>query len=339
MTTPCRLFRFLFILAACVASGPTTSQPFPSKPIRVIVPYAPGGAVDIIARRLAPALTESLGQTVIVDNRPGAFGTIGIGIGMKSPSDGYTIVMSDALAILRGTRDFAPVIRVAAMPYLLVVHPSLPARSIREFISLLKARPGEVSFGSPGTGTLPHLAGELFMHSTGTKMNHVPYKGAGQVFTDLIAARIVAAFVSTPSAAPFISSGKILALGITSERRSIALPNVPTIAESGVPGFQVSSSYGIIAPRNTPREIVARLNNEIQKSLAKPEIVRTLTADGYEIVAGTPEALSAQLASEATIWRKLGKSIGVNALCQVEGTCQCPGQPIDTCTQACCPRQ
>jgi|KBSMisStaDraftv2_1062788.scaffolds.fasta_scaffold27209_2 tripartite-type tricarboxylate transporter receptor subunit TctC len=296
---------------------------YPVKPIRLVVGQAPGGAADIVARAIAQKLTESLGQSVIVDNRAGAAGSIAAAQVVKSAPDGYTaLFVSSSYAINPGLytdlpfdplRDLAPVSLIAEAPFLLVVNPSLPAKSVSELISLAKARPGALNFSSGGNGSSGHLAGELFKSLAHVSLNHVPYKGAGPATIDVIAGQIDMTFASVVSALPHVKSGKLRALGVTSVKRSLAAPQIPTIAESGLNGYQTGTWYGVLVPVGTPGEIIGRLNSEIAKMLKVPDMQQRLASEGADPIGSTPAQFAAHLENEIARWGKIIKASGVRS--------------------------
>ena len=307
-------------LAAAVFAATAQPQDYPAKPIRVVVPFPPGGGTDLMARTVVQKLGESLGATVVIDNRGGAGGTIGTEAAAKSPPDGYTLlVVSGAHAINPSlyrklpydtVRDFAPVTMFTSGPGLLVVHPSVPARTVKEFIALAKSRPGQLNYASAGIGTPPHLAGELFKTMAGVDMVHVPYKGNGPAYTDLVGGHVSVMFPTIPTAIPHVRAGKLRALAVTTRQRTAVAPELPTISESGVPGFDVSSWYGLLAPAGTPAAVVTRLQREIAKVLRLPEVGEKLVAQGLDLVGNTPEEFAAILKSEIAKWAKVVKASG-----------------------------
>jgi tripartite-type tricarboxylate transporter receptor subunit TctC len=309
------------LLAAGGASAQNPAANYPNKPIRFVVPYTAGGTTDILARIIAAKLTESWGQHVLVDNRPGAGGNIGTDLVAKADPDGYTIVMGaiSTHAINPSLyksipydhiRDFAPITRVGLLPNVLVVNPSLPAKTVKEFIAYGKANPGKLNFASPGTGTSLHLSGELFKDMTGTDMVHVPYKGSTPALTDLLGGQVLAMFDNLPASLPHIKGGKLRPLAVTTARRTPALPDVPTMIEAGVPGFEVTSWFAVFAPARTPKEIVAKLNSEMVKILNSPDVKEKLAQQSVEAAPTTPEELAAFVKSETERWAKVIKATG-----------------------------
>jgi tripartite-type tricarboxylate transporter receptor subunit TctC len=284
--------------------------------VRIVVPNSAGGTADTIARVLAQGLTERLGKQVVVDNRPGAGTIIGIDLVAKAPPDGYTLLMSPTTLAINpasykklpydAVRDFAPITQIAMVPSVLVVHPSVPARSVKDLIALARARPGELLYASPGHGTIPHLTMELFTSMARVRMLHVPYKGAGPARIDLLAGRVGASTVIA-----FVPDGKLRPLGVTSARRSAALPDIPTIAETGLPGFEMVQWYGLLAPAGTPRDIVAKLHNEAIAVLRTPDMKEHLARNGGEPVASSPDQFAAFLKGETAKMARLVKAAGI----------------------------
>jgi len=313
-------------ILCCVASTVFTStshaQSYPNRPIRLVHGFATGSAVDVFARPLAQRLSEALGHQVVVDARPGATGTIANEIVAKSPPDGYTLLAAPGSAMAATPhlykvnyaplRDFAPIIQITDFSYVLVAHPAVPARNARELIALAKSRPGYLTYGSTGVGSGFHLAGELFCSMAGIQMLHVPYRGGGSAaIADLIAGRVDLTWDSLAVVKPQMDAGKLRAIGVTGSRRAAALPNVPTIAESGLPGYEMVGWHGIFAPAATPKEIIVRLNGLIAKILSTPEMKALWNTQGMEIVPSTPEQFAARLRADYERYEKLIKSSGI----------------------------
>lgn len=305
-----RLFRFAFVLSSFVvlALG-AQAQDWPSKPIRYIVPFAPGGATDMLGRMVAVGLSKSLGQSVVVDNKAGQGGSVGSAELARAKPDGYTIgggtISSHALNVALypklsydPIKDFAPITLLAALPNVLVVHPSLGVKSVSELIALLKANPNKYSFGSAGNGTSQHISGEMFKLATGTQIQHVPYRGSGPMMIDLLAGTIGLSFENSNTALPQASAGKLIALAVTSAKRSKAAPELPTMQEAGLAGFDLSSWQAFFAPAGTPPAIVSRLQKDVAEILKQPENIKKLTEIGLEPGGGKPEELAALIASE-----------------------------------------
>jgi tripartite-type tricarboxylate transporter receptor subunit TctC len=312
MTFWLRVVSFLAVLAPAAA----LAQAYPSKPVRLIVPFAPGGTTDVLARLLAQKLGEGLGQQFVIENRPGAGGNIGTELAVRSPGDGYTLVMSfdGTMAInpsvyrnltYDAQKDLAPVANVAQVPLLIVVHPAVPAASIAEFVALAKASPKRINYSSAGHGSTGHLTGELFAARAGIEMVHVPYKGGGQAVQDLLGGQIQMLVTALPTVEGHLKGGKLRALAFTSAKRVPGAPAVPTLAESGYAGFDVLSWYGVLAPAATPREIVGRLNAEINGALRSSEVRERLAALGAEPTGGTPEQFAATIRADTARWAKV----------------------------------
>ncbi len=297
---------------------------YPAKPIRFVVAFPPGGGTDIIARVIAQKLSERLAQQVVVDNRPGAGGNIGTDIVAKSAPDGYTMLMGSAgpLAINASLfakmpfdpiKDLAPVTLAASTPNVLVVHPSLPARTVKELIALARARPGEINFASSGHGTPAHLAGELFNSMAGVKLVHVPYKGAAPALADLLGGQVQLMFSTMPPALPHVKDGKLRALAVTSRKRSPAAPDLPTLDEAALAGFEAITWHGVVVPAGTPTTVIALLNREIVAILHLPEVVERLSGQGAEALGSTPEEFAAYIGSESVKWAKVVRESGAKA--------------------------
>ncbi len=309
-------------LLACVPTL-AAAQNYPSGPVRVVVPFPPGGGTDIFARAMAQKLNEAWGVPVIVENRGGANGTIGSAYVAKSTPDGQTaLVVPSGFAVnpsiypklpFDTAKDFAPVSVLAEGPLVLSLHPSFPPRSVKEFVAFLKARPGEINYGSSGNGSPPHLATELFKLLAGVQINHIPYKGAGPAAIDLFAGQIPIYFMNALQVTQYVRTGKVRALGVTTAKRFPPLPEVPTIAEAGVPGYAMSNWYGLLVPAATPRANVTKLNAEIVRILNLPDIKERLTSQGAILVGNSPEEFSTFLRSEMATAAKIVKAAGMTA--------------------------
>jgi tripartite-type tricarboxylate transporter receptor subunit TctC len=317
-------FSALMVMGVLMAHQPAiAAETFPAKPIRIIVAYAPGGGNDVTARLLAGRMSESVGRTVIVENRPGATGIIGTEAVAKSAPDGYTVILADAPHAINPyvypnvnydpVRDFEPVTLVASTPVVLTVHPRLPVRSVKEFIALTKSHPGQVNMASGGTGTISHVAGELFQLQTGVKLNHIPFKGSGPALADVVGGQLEAIFPPAPAAAPFIRSGRLRGLAVSSAKRSPALPDSPTFEEAGVKDYRVSNWYGVLAPAQTPRNIVMYLNREIAAAVQYPSVKDRFESALLEPGTSTPEEFVSFLKAEAARWSQLIRKVGIRA--------------------------
>jgi len=308
---------------ALLLSASAIAQEYPSKPIRLIVPFGAGGGTDIIARGIAQKLFEVWGQQVIADNRPGANGTIGVDLVAKAAPDGYTLAMISSshtvnVSLYRKPpydliNDLAPITQLTTQPYVLVIHPSLPAKNVSELVALAKAKPASINYASSGTGGLGHLAGALFAQQTAIRITHIPYKGGTPGMTDLIAGHVQMLFSTILQANPQIRSGRLRALAVTSARRSAALPVVPTMQEAGVANYDVAGWYGMIAPAKTPTTVIAKLQTEISAVLRLPELRERLAADGSEAVGSSAEQLSTHLRAEVARWERLIRESGIRA--------------------------
>ncbi len=315
--------RITLALAAACAAAAASAQPYPARPIRIIVPFTAGGPADITARIVAQKLTESWGQPVVVENRTGASGTIGADVVAKSPADGYTVLMSASAQIIvpsllpkvpyDAIRDFAPVTVVMSSPLVLVVTPTLPVKSVKEFIALAKARPGELSFASSGPGSSTHLTAELLKSLTSTRMVHVPYKGQSQALTDVISGQVPFMFNSLPPVIEFVKAGRLRVLAITSGKRAPQLAGVPTFDESGYPGMITGSWYAAWLPAKTPEAIITRLNGEIVRITNLPEVRNRILDLGGEPVANTPAEFDAFQKAEMARWAKVIRESGAKA--------------------------
>jgi len=306
-------------VACVVQAGGAWGQAYPARPIRWVAPFPPGGTTDIVARIVAERLTEALGQQVSLDNRPGAGGNIAAEIVVKAPADGYTVLTGfPGLAINPSLyakmnydplKDLAPVILISSAPLLMVAHPALPARTVKELIALAKRRPGELSFPSAGNGSSSHLGGELFKSVAGIDIQHVPYKGSMQGMVDLISGRMQLMINPLPEMIPFVESGKLRGIAVAGLKRSAVMPDLPTIAET-LPGFEVTTWNGLMAPAATPKEIVARLNAEVVKLLKAPATMKRMTELGLDTIASTPEQFADHLRRETDKWAKVVKASG-----------------------------
>ncbi len=314
----------LSMLASTLAGGAPVvfAQAYPTKPIRLVITYPSGGNTDLVGRALAQKLGDSLGQQVVVDNRGGAGGVLGSMITAQAAPDGYTIMLGTSAGMVINpllsskltydpVKDFSPVSMVVIVPQLLVVNPQLPAKNVRELIALAKLKPGYLNAGSSGVGTPNHFGTELLKWLGGVNIVHIPYKGGAPALTDLLGGQIHMAFSSVPAVLPHIKAGRLLALGVGSARRSPALPNVPTIAEAGVPGYEYTTWYGIFAPARTPQPVVAKLNAEIVKAMASPDMNERFLALGCDPEAGTPEELRIYMANESAKWAKIIKAANI----------------------------
>jgi tripartite-type tricarboxylate transporter receptor subunit TctC len=318
-----RFLGALALAAGLCAAAPVQAQAYPSRPVRWVVPFPPGGAMDVIARTLAERMSQSMGQQVLIENRPGAGGNIGSEAVARSAPDGYTVmVVSIGHAVnpslyakmsFDAQKDFEPVALLAVVPNLLVSHPSLPAKSVREVIELARAQPGRLTYASAGNGTSIHLAGELFASMAKVDMVHVPYKGSGPAVTDLIGGQVNLMFDSITSAQPHVKAGKLRAYAVTTARRSRTLPDMPTIAESGLPGYDLSPWFAVFAPAKTPRPVIERLNAEMLRAMKLPEVQQRFDSIGAETIGSTPEELGAHLQRETALWSRILRERGIKA--------------------------
>lgn len=311
------------LLAAAALPAPARAQAYPTRPVKLVVPFPPGGPVDTTARAIAPKLTEYLKQQVLVDNRAGAGGIVGAEIASKAPADGHTLfvcaIHHSVLPSLRPSlpynieSDFVPVSFGAMFPVILVAHPSLPARTVPELIAYAKQNPGKLAYGSAGNGGGTHLAGELFASIAGVDLLHVPYKGSAPAMTDLIGGQVQLMFADAPTALPQIRSGRVRPIGVASPKRTALLPELPTIAEAGVAGYEAYSWAAFVAPAATPREVVARLNADIVRALSQPDVKQRLLEAGAEAMPTTPEQFARLLKAEMTKWAKVIKERNIQA--------------------------
>jgi tripartite-type tricarboxylate transporter receptor subunit TctC len=313
-----------FLGLAVAAFAPIAhGQAYPTKPIRVIVGFPPGSGADITARVISAKIGDGLAQQVIVDNRPGAGSNIATDLVAKAAPDGYTLFIGTVANTINATlysklpfdfqRDFAPIALTTAAPNVLVVHPSLPARSVAELVKLAKARPGELHFASSGTGTAPHLSAELFKLMTGVQLTHVPYKGSPQAVTDVVAGEVALMFSPVSTVLPHIKSRRLRALAVTTKSRLPSLPELPTVSESGLQGYETITWFGFVAPAKTPQPVVTRLNTEIVKALGTADLRQQFAMQGIEVLGGTPEQFGAYIRDETAKWAKVIKQAGVRA--------------------------
>ena len=314
-----KLLAYLLALSCAIASA----QDYPSKPVRMVVGFPPGGGTDVVARILQPRLSELLGQPIVIDNRPGATGTVAAGQVAKSAPDGYTIMMGHvsvnaiAPSLFANlpydvNRDFAPIALAASVPHLVVVHPSVPVSTLKELVAYLKAQPGKLTFPSAGNGSMPHLAGEFFQSLAGVKLVHVPYKGSGQSMQDLLGGQHLVAFDTMPASAPHVRSGKLRAVAVSTAQRVPSFPEVPTAEEAGVPGYVVTTWYGVFAPAGTPTAIVNRLHADMVKAMQTPDVRAKLEGIGADgSVSRSPEEFAALVRADTARYAKIVKDIGI----------------------------
>ena len=311
----------LFGLAIAASAGIASAQTYPAKPVRVIIGFSAGSTTDLIGRVMATKMTEVMGQPVLVDNRPGAGANLAAEIVAKAAPDGYTALLANAGLATGATayvklnfnalRDFAPVTQVSATPHILLIHPSLPTKTVKELIAFTRARPGELNFASTGHGNSDHLAAELFMYMTGVKMVHVPYKGGPQAIGDILTGQVAMYFAGLPVSIPFVKNGKVRALGLTDSKRTPVLPDVPTVAEAGVPGYEHILWSMLVVPAATPKDVVAKLNQEAAKALGAADVRERYSGMGVEPAPTTPERAAAYLKSETEKYAKVVKAIGL----------------------------
>jgi tripartite-type tricarboxylate transporter receptor subunit TctC len=312
----------LLLLPACIAlaAAHAGAQSYPVKPVRVIVPFPPGSGADITTRLVAPRLSETLGQQLVVENRAGAAGNVGAEVAARAAPDGYTLLTAPASIAISQTlykklpfdlvRDFQPVAMLASVPFLLVVHPSLPAKNVKELVALAKSRPGQINYASTGSGSSPHLTAEMLKMETRIDVVHVPYKGTPLAVTDLLTGQVSFMFANALSVLPQVSAGRLRALGITSAKRSATTPQVPTMAESGMPGFESGTWYALLAPSGTPREVVTRLSGDVARLTQNADLREKLAAQGAEALTMTPEQTGAYIKREIAKWGKVVRASG-----------------------------
>lgn len=303
-----------FLALVSVSTAVVAQEAYPARAVSIVVPFPPGGGADILARVLGQKLAETWRQPVLVENKPGAAGVVGANGVARSEPDGYTLLMAASGAIVPGNaKDLAPVTLVAAPPYMLLVHSSVPVASTREFIAYLKARPGQLNFASSGVGSASHLSAELFMGVSGTKMTHVPYKGIGQAVTDLVSGQVQVLFGPPPAVLKQVQAGALKALAVTGPQRSALWPEIPTVAEGGVPGYDAVGWYGLLAPAKTPREVVLRIAAEVARALQAPAVAERLSAVGATPAAGSPEDFARFLEADTAKWANLMAKAGITS--------------------------
>ena len=305
---------------ACLAATAVHAQTYPNRPLRMVVPFAPGGGTDVIARYLATGMSEALGRQVVVDNRGGANGIIGTEIVSRAPPDGYTLLFVSSPHSINPSlrklpydtlRDFAPITLVATSPYVLVANPSVPAKNLKEFIALARAKPDQITYGSGGSGSSAQLAAELFNQMAGVKLREIPYKGAGPALLATVAGESNVVFGNALTVKPHIQAGRVRALGVASAKRSASAPELPTIAEAGVPGYRAEAVLGMLAPARTPRAIIDRLNAEVHKTMRTPAAVDAMTRLGVDIELTTPQEFGRVIESEMQRWGKVVRALGL----------------------------
>jgi tripartite-type tricarboxylate transporter receptor subunit TctC len=309
-------------LLAAVLAAPLIAfaQAYPSKPVRIIVPFAPGGGSDLAGRLVAAKLTERMGGQFIVENRPGAGSNLGAELAVKSPPDGYTLLIISASYTVNPSvyklnfdpmNDITPIIQISGGPYVVAVHPSVPANTLAEFVALVKKQPEKYAYGSSGNGSIMHVASEYFLDSAKIKVLHVPYKGTGPAVQDTIGGQVQLVFGAVPVTLPHVKAGRLRALAVTTSKRIAAAPDLPTVEEVGYPGYEVTNWHGLLAPKGVPREIVERLNREVNEVVKSEEMKKNLTAEGLEPAGGSPERFGQILKSEMTRWAKVVQQAGI----------------------------
>jgi tripartite-type tricarboxylate transporter receptor subunit TctC len=319
---PIRRWAGLIVLLALAAPLAAAAQDYPTRPVTFVVPFPPGGSTSVVGRIVAEKMSDTLGRAIVVENRGGAGGTVGTRSVARSAPDGYTLLLGYTGTLAIGPtmypnagfdprKDFAPIGRIGLAPAVLVVHPSLPVHSVAELIAYAKAHPGELNFGSAGIGTVGHLAGELLASQAGVKLVHVPYRGTGAALTDLLGGQIQMSFSPIPSVIGHVATGALRALAVTSAERSRLLGDLPTVAESGLPGYEAALRYGLLAPKDTSPAIIARLNQELRTALAAPDVRMKLANDGAEALPSTPAQYAADIDREEKAWSKIVKALGL----------------------------
>ncbi len=315
-----RLAKYVVFVFLTLVAGIASSQQYPSKPIRIVAPFAPGGGTDFIARLIAQKLTERLGQQVIVENKPGAGGNLGAEFAVRAAPDGYTILLVAGSYTVNPSlyklsfdpvNDIAPVIQLSQGPFIISVHPSVPARTLKEFIDLAKQQPDKLSYGSAGSGSITHLASELFLEMAKVKVTHVPYKGTGPALNDTIAGNVQLIFGSVATTLQYVKSGRLRSLAVTTPKRIAAAPETPTVAEAGVPGYQVVLWHGLVGPKGMPSAIVERLNREANEALKAKDMEQLLATDGVSPAGGTPQQFQTQIKADIDRWRTVVQRVGI----------------------------
>ncbi len=315
---------FVVVLLMCASPAPAAEDNYPNRPVRLIAPFSAGGGVDIVARMVAQRLTEKWGQQVVVDNRIGATGIIGTELARNSTPDGYTLLMGNAathavnVSMFKklpydAVKDFIPITLIGRVPEMLVVHPALPAATVKDLIALANSKPGEMTFGSAGAGSPPHLAGELFQQLAKIRLVHIPYRGSAPALTDLMGGQINMYFSNILSAVPYVKAGRLRGLGVTSAKRSVVAPDTPTIAEAGLPGYEDYNWYGVLAPRGTPKAIVSKLHTDIVQVVRGKDVEDRLTRDGAEVIASTPGEFASFIRAEIQKYAQIVKQSGLRA--------------------------
>ncbi len=317
------IVRKLACVLATIAVTAANAQTYPTKSVRLIVPYAPGGIVDYVGRLIGQRLSDAFGQNVVIDNRPGAGGIIGIEVATKASADGYTLLIMDPAIVINPSllakvpydinKDLAPATILSSSPLVLAINAKVAANSVQELVNLARSQPGKLSFASAGIGTTPHMAGEMFKARIQQNITHVPYKGSGPAMTDLIAGQVQLTFSSITAALPFIKDGRLRGLATTGARRAAALPNLPTVAESGFSGFEVNLWLAVFVPGNTPKDIVARLNSELRKALQHPDIKSGFEKVGADPMGNSPQEAAAFVKTEFTKWAQVIKTANIKA--------------------------
>jgi tripartite-type tricarboxylate transporter receptor subunit TctC len=310
----------LIVALGLLAAGFAQAQPYPNKPVRIVAPFAPGGGTDFIARLIAQKLTEKLGAQVVVENKPGAGGNLGAEQAVRSPADGYTLLLVAGSYTVNPSlykltfdpvNDITPIIQLSQGPFIVTVHPSVPARTLKELIDLVKKQPDKLSYASAGSGSITHLASAMFVDMAKVQIVHIPYKGTGPALNDAIAGNVQVLFGSPSTTIPHIKSGRLRAIAVTTTKRIAAAPDVPTVAEAGIPGYEVVLWHGLVGPKGLPRAIVERINTEANQILKVKEMDALLATDGVSAAGGTPEQFAATIKSDIERWRKVVQQAGV----------------------------